>query len=76
MESTLKQPDQSTDADPAPERRCPGCRRKLSLGQIITMMHGSGYEQYVQVKLADGTIAFVEAGLVNPTLVEVLDQAT
>jgi hypothetical protein len=74
MESPLNQAEpRSTEAETDPERRCPVCNHKLTLGQIITMMHGSGYEQYVGVKLADGSIALVEAGLVNPTLVEVLD---
>jgi hypothetical protein len=55
------------------ERHCPGCGQRLSLRQIIEMMHGSGFEEYVWVKLADGSVALVEAGKVNPTLVEVLD---
>jgi len=74
MEAKLNQAEPtSTAADQATDRRCPGCNHKLTLGQVITMMHGSGYEQYVRVKLADGSVALVEAGLVNPTLVEVLD---
>jgi len=37
------------------------------------MMHGLGYEEYIPVKTADGTVALVEVGLVNPTQVEILE---
>jgi hypothetical protein len=55
------------------ERQCPYCNQKLSLKQIIELMHGHGWEEYIRVKLVDGSLAFVELGCVNPTLVEVLD---
>lgn len=77
MESTFKQPEpnatNATEDDSTPERCCPHCRHRLTLREITFMMHGSGYEQYARVKLADGSIALVEAGIINPTLVEVLD---
>jgi len=37
------------------------------------MMHGSGWERLAKVRLDNGTITLVEAGLVNPTQVEVLE---
>jgi hypothetical protein len=59
--------------DSNPERCCPHCKRKLTLREITIMLHGSGWEQYARVKTANGTVALVEAGLIDPTQVEVLD---
>ena len=74
MNSIVNHSEQrSTGTSPGTERHCPSCGQRLSLRQIIQMMHGHGFEEYVWVKLADGNMALVEAGKVNPTLVEVLD---
>jgi hypothetical protein len=35
-------------------------------------MHGAGFEETAQVRLTDGTVAYLEAGLVNPNTVEIL----
>ena len=54
------------------DRCCPHCRHALTLREAIIIMHGSGFEEIMQVRLADGTLAYLEAGLVNPNVVEVL----
>jgi hypothetical protein len=55
------------------EMNCPHCQHKLTLKEAIEILNGSGYVQYAQVKLSDGTITNIEAGLVNPNTVEILD---
>lgn len=64
---------QAGNAGSNPEPSCPYCHHPLTLREIITMMHGSGWERLAKVRLDNGTITLVEAGLVNPTQVEVLE---
>jgi hypothetical protein len=59
--------------NPASYRKCPHCRRKLTLKEVITLLHGSGFAEYVIVKTSDGVKHIVEAGLVNPKAVEVVE---
>ena len=56
-----------------PGGKCPYCQHRLSPKDMATALHGSGYEQYAEVKLPDGTIELMEIGLINPTAVEVLE---
>lgn len=70
MEDALMQ---TTAAEHDQLRRCPNCNHKLTFKQIIEMMHGAGCDELVWVRTQDGTEALVEAGLVNPRAVEVLD---
>jgi hypothetical protein len=53
---------------------CPHCKRRLTLKEAITILHGSGFEKIATVALPNGTVAFVEAGLVNPREVEILEE--
>jgi hypothetical protein len=62
-----------TAAETDQRRRCPHCNTKLTFKQIIILMHGSGYEEYVPIRTANGRVAVVEVGLINPTQVEILD---
>ena len=55
------------------EMKCPHCQHKLTLREAVIILHGSGFAQIATIKLADGTIAFVEAGVVNPNTVEILE---
>ena len=55
------------------EMKCPRCQEKLTLKEAIEILNGSGFVQYTRVKSADGSIAVIEAGLVNPNTVEILD---
>lgn len=54
-------------------RCCPHCNHPLTLRDSIIIMHPTGFEAFVKVKLPDGTITFIEAGRVDPTFVEILD---
>jgi hypothetical protein len=54
-------------------RRCPHCNHKLTYTQVITLMHGSGFEDFVPVRFSDGVIDLMEVGLVNPKAAEVLE---
>jgi hypothetical protein len=75
-QSILNQPKPSENTEMRHEQRCPHCGHELTLKQTITAMHGSGYEQYVHVRRSDGSIAIMEAGIVNPTTSEVLEDLT
>jgi hypothetical protein len=61
--------------NPASHRKCPHCKRKLTLKEIITLLHGSGFAEYVIVKTPDGVGHVVEAGLVNPETVEIVEES-
>ncbi len=53
--------------------QCPHCKQNLTLKEGIEILHGSGFEKIAMVRGLDGTVAFVEAGLVNPRAVEILE---
>lgn len=53
---------------------CPYCHKELTLKEAIEILNGSGFVQYVRVKLPDGSITVMEAGLVNPNAVEILHE--
>jgi hypothetical protein len=73
MESTIeKSTSAAREGALDPERQCPRCHEKLTLREIIWMMHGSGYDQFVWVETPKGRMALVEAGDVDPTQVEVI----
>jgi hypothetical protein len=54
-------------------QRCPHCHEKLTLKEAIIIMHGSGFSRAVAVKADDGSIVFLEAGLVNPRTMHMLE---
>jgi len=54
---------------------CPHCGSVLTLKEGITILNGSGFSQVARVRLPDGRVALMEAALVNPNVVEVLDEA-
>jgi hypothetical protein len=56
-----------------PGMECPHCHGKLTIREAITILNGTGYTQTAKVRTPDGEIHFVEAGLVNPLEVEILD---
>ncbi|MGD1068677.1 MAG: hypothetical protein ABSB15_00940 [Bryobacteraceae bacterium] len=53
--------------------KCPHCQEDLTLKEAIQILNGSGFVKYVRVKAPDGSMAVIEAGLVNPNTVEILD---
>ena len=53
--------------------QCPHCKKKLTNNEAIAILNGSGYVRNVLVKTHDGNIHAVNAGLVNPAEVEVLE---
>ena len=55
------------------EMKCPQCDGQLSSKEAITILNGSGYVRKVRVRTCDGKIHIVDAGLVNPNTVEVLE---
>lgn len=61
--------NQTTDE---PQMRCPHCRHALTMKEAITVLNGSGFVQMALVRMADGHITAVEAGLVNPNTVEIM----
>jgi hypothetical protein len=52
---------------------CPHCQHELTLKEVIEILNGDGSTKYVHVKLPDGSFGFIEAGLVNPNTVEILE---
>ena len=52
---------------------CPHCHEKLTLKEAIEIINGSGFVQYTRVKAPDGSVAIIEAGLVNPNTVEIIE---
>lgn len=52
---------------------CPHCHETLTVKQAIEILNGSGYVQFAQVRLPDGSVTNIEAGLVNPNTVEILE---
>ena len=53
---------------------CPQCNGELSIREAITILNGTGYKRKAWVRSrADGAVAFVDAALVNPLEVEILD---
>jgi hypothetical protein len=65
--------DLETNKRPSPQMKCPRCHEKLTLRQAITLLNGSGFKQMALVKLPDGSITAIEAGIVNPNTVEILE---
>jgi hypothetical protein len=57
----------------APGGKCPHCHHRLTPREIAIILHGSGYEQYAEVRLLDGTTDLMEIGLINPLVNEVLE---
>lgn len=57
------------------ELECPHCNNHITVKEAITVLNGSGYIRRVNVKTPDGKIHLVNAHLVNPNAVEVLDDA-
>lgn len=55
------------------KRQCPHCNHNLTAREAIIILHGSGFEETVPVKMPDGTVAFMEVGTVYPNEVEVLN---
>jgi hypothetical protein len=56
------------------EMKCPHCHEKLTLKKAIEILNGSGFVQYTRVRLPDGSIEIMEAGLVNPNTVEIIEE--
>jgi hypothetical protein len=56
-----------------PFRLAPESAEKLTLKEAIIIMHGSGFSRAVAVKADDGSIVFLEAGLVNPRTMHMLE---
>ena len=54
------------------DMHCPRCGSELTTAEAITILNGSGFTRIAVVKLPDGTIDYREAGLVDPTVLEVL----
>jgi len=52
--------------------QCPHCKAALTLKEAILILNGSGFRQMAPVRLEDGTVTYMEAGLVNPKGVEIL----
>jgi hypothetical protein len=74
MENNIKRSTpNSRETGWGPGGKCPHCQRRLTPREIATILHGSGYEQYAEVKLPSGTVDLMEIGLINPLAVEVLD---
>lgn len=56
------------------ERACPGCRRALSLWEILSMAFGSAIDYSVKVLMPDGTERIVPAKSVNPQIMTIADE--
>jgi hypothetical protein len=52
--------------------QCPHCKAGLTLKEAIVILNGSGFRQIAPVRLQDGNVIYMEAGLVNPNAVEIL----
>lgn len=57
-----------------PRMECPHCHAELSLREAITILNGTGFRRMARVRNPNGTIAYIEAGRVNPLAVEILDK--
>jgi hypothetical protein len=53
--------------------RCPHCECRLTLKQAIFILNGSGFVQMARVRLRNGALAVMDAALVNPNAVEIVD---
>ena len=56
-----------------PKMKCPHCDSELSLREAITILNGTGYRRMAKVRFPDDRIGLVEAGTINPLVVEILD---
>ena len=72
MESPRTQDDQVFPLPHNDSRHCPHCGHALTVAEAIEVLHGSGWEEYVPIRLRGGRVEVLEVGLVNPRLVEVL----
>lgn len=73
MEDNLKRSEvNARETGWGPGGKCPHCQHRLTPREIAIALHGSGFEQYAEVRLPDGAITIMEIGRINPLAVEVL----
>ncbi len=65
--------DVNLAAKSSPEMRCPHCTHELTVKEAITILNGTGFKRMVPVRLPDGQTTFLEAGIINPHTVEILE---
>lgn len=52
---------------------CPHCKAKLTLKEAIEILNGCGFVQMAKIRTPEGAIVLIEAGLVNPHVVEIIE---
>jgi hypothetical protein len=53
-------------------RECPHCHERLTIKEIIVLMHGDGGKHLVPVVFPEG-VCLMEAGEINPLFAKVVD---
>ena len=69
----MGQPSPFALARRPPAMECPQCHAELSLKEAITIINGTGTYRKAKVRWPNGEISFVNAGDVNPNVLEVLE---